>query len=88
MFLTLYVDDIVFVRNNLEIINATKQWLSSVLEKEDMGGARYVLGLEIVRNCLKKLLGMCQEAYIKRVLENFRMHYSKLVDILVEKGLT
>jgi len=30
MFLLLYVDDILLAGNNLEMINATKQWLSSV----------------------------------------------------------
>jgi len=88
MFLTLYVDDILLARNNLEMINATKQWLSSVFKVKYMGEARYVLGVKIVRNRPKKLLGMCQEAYIKRVLECFRMHYSKSVDTPVEKGLT
>ena len=53
-----------------------------------MGEAKYVLGMEIVKNRTKKLLGMYQEAYIKRVLESFRMHYSKPVDTPVEKGLT
>ena len=53
-----------------------------------MGKARYVLGMEIVQNRPKKLLGMCQEAYIKTVLERFRMHHSKPVDTPVEKGLT
>ena len=53
-----------------------------------MGEARYVLGMEIVRNHAKKILVMCQEAYIKRVLERFRIHYSKLIDTSVEKGLT
>jgi len=71
MFLTLYVDDILLVVNNLEVINATKQWLSSVFEMKDMGEARYVLGVEIVRNRPNKLLGMCQEAYIKRVQKRF-----------------
>ena len=55
---------------------------------KDMGEARYVLGVKIVKNSPKKLLGMCQEAYIKRVLERFRMHYSKPVDTPVKKGLT
>jgi len=88
MFLTLYVDDILLVGNNLEMINATKQWLSSAFEMKEISEARYVLGMEIVRNCLKKLIGMCREAYIKRVLECFWMHYSKPVDTPVEKGLT
>jgi len=74
MLLTLYVDNILLVRNNLEMISATKQWMSSVLEIKDMGEARYVLGVKIVINRPKKLLRMCQEAYIKRVLKRFRMH--------------
>jgi len=53
-----------------------------------MGEARYVLGVKIVRNCPKKVLGMCKEVYIKRVLEHYRMHHSKPVDTPVEKGLT
>ena len=86
IFLTLYVDDILLTRSDLETMNATQRWLSSMLEMKDMGEARYVLGVEIVWNRPKKLLGMCQEAYIKRVLERFRMHYSKCVDTPVEKG--
>jgi len=59
MFLTLYVDEILLDGNNLEIINATEQWMSSIFEMKDMGEARYVLGVEIVRNYPKKLSGMC-----------------------------
>ena len=69
MFLTLYIDDILLARNNLEITEATKKWLSSVFEMKDMGEIRYVLGMKIIRNRPKKLLGMSQEAYIKKVLE-------------------
>ena len=53
-----------------------------------MGEARYVLGVKIVRNLPKKLLGMCQAAYIKRVLERFQIHYFKPVDTPGEKGPT
>ena len=31
---------------------------------------------------------MSEEVYIKRVLERFRIHYSKPIDTLVDKGLT
>ena len=54
----------------------------------DIGETRYVLGIKIVITHPKKLLGMGQEAYIKRVLEHFCMHYSKLFDTPVEKDLT
>jgi len=46
MFLTLYIDDILLARTDLEMINATKRWLSSVFKMKDMGEARYVLGVE------------------------------------------
>ena len=81
MFLTLYVDDILLAGNNLEMIEATKRWLSFVFE---MNEARYVLGVEIIRNHPKKLLGISQEVYSKKVLQRFRMHYSKPVDTPVE----
>ena len=57
-------------------------------EMKDMGKARFVLGVEIFRNCSKKLIGLIQEAYINKILEHFRIRYSKSVDTLVEKGLT
>ena len=44
MLLTLYVDNILLAGSNLELMNATKRWLSSVFEMKDMGEARYVLG--------------------------------------------
>jgi len=69
------------------MINTTKLWLCSVFETKDMSEARYVQGEKIVRNHPKKLLGMYQEAYIKRVLERFQTHYSKPVDNPVEKGM-
>jgi len=84
MFLTLYIDDILLVGSNLKMIEATKNWLSSTFEMKDMGEVRYLLGMKIIRNRYKKLLGMSQEAYIKKVLERFRVHYSKPVDTSAE----
>jgi len=88
IFLTLYVDDILLAGNNLEMIAATKKWLSSVSSMKDIGEVRYVLGVKIIRNRPKRLLGMSHEAYVKKVLERFRMYYSKPVDTSIEKGLT
>jgi len=50
MFLTLYVDDILLAGNNLEMIEATKKWLSSAFEMKDMGETRYVLGMKLIRS--------------------------------------
>ena len=71
IFLTLYVDDILLAESDFELINATKRWLSSVFEMKDMGETRYVLGVEIIRDHPKKLLGLYQKAYIEKILERF-----------------
>jgi len=88
MFFTLYINDILLAGNNIEMIQSTKQWLSSIFEMKEMGKVRYILGVEITLNRSKKLLGLNQEAYANKILEHFRMHYSKPVDTAVEKGLT
>jgi len=49
------------------MVEAIKEWLSSIFEIKDMGEVRYATGVDIVRNRPKKLLGMCHEAYIKKV---------------------
>lgn len=48
--LSLYVDDILLVRNCPNMISKTKSILASKFEMKDMGAATYVLGIRISRN--------------------------------------
>jgi len=59
MFLTLCIDDILLAGNNLEIIKATKKWLSFIFDMKDMDEATYVLGAKMVKNHPKEQLGIC-----------------------------
>jgi len=71
MLFTLYAEGILLDGNNLKMMNTIKQLLSSIFEIKDMCDVRYVLGVKIVSNHPKRILGMCQKACIKRVLELF-----------------
>ena len=84
----MYVDDILLAENNKEMIDTTKKWLSSNFEMKDMGEVSYILGVKIVRDRAKRLLGLSQETYIKRMLECYYMQDSKPMDILVDKSLS
>ena len=88
VILSLYVDDILLVENNKEMIDTIKKLLSSNFEMKDMGEASYVLGVKIVRDHVKRLLDLSQETYIKRMLERYHMQDSKPMDILVDKSLS
>ena len=65
----MYVDDILLVGNDMKMIVTTKMWLSSIFEMKDMGEANYVLGVKVLRDCSKKLLGFSQKTYIKMILK-------------------
>jgi len=88
IILTLYVDDILIARNNKEMIDTTKRWLSSNFDMKDMSEASYVLGVKIIRDRAKRLLGLTQETYIKKMLERYHMQDSKPMDTLVDKSLS
>ena len=86
IILSLYVDDILLAGNDMEMIIATKGWLSSNFKMKDMGKADYILGVKILQDCSKKLLGLSQQTYIKKVLEHFQMHNCKPIDTPVAKN--
>ncbi|KAK4411888.1 Retrovirus-related Pol polyprotein from transposon TNT 1-94 [Sesamum angolense] len=84
--LSSYVDDILLVGKNMEMIVATQKWLSSTFEIKDMEENEYILGVKIHRDRSKKLLSLSQETYIKRITERFRMHNANPVDTPMDKS--
>jgi len=88
IILSLYANDILIAGNSKEMIDTTKKWLSSNFEMKDMGKASYVLGVKIIRDRAKRLLGLTQETYIKKMLERYHMQDSKPMDTPVDKSLS
>ncbi|KAM2808794.1 hypothetical protein PS2_043635 [Malus domestica] len=86
IFLILYVDDILLASSDLQLLVETKKLLSTNFEMKDLGEAHYVLGIEIVRDRQKKLLGLSQKGYIERVLSRFNMESCNKADVPVNKG--
>jgi hypothetical protein len=68
------------------MIVATKEWLSSNFEMKDMGEADYILGVKIFRDRSRKILGLSQQTYIKKVLERFQMSDCKPIDTPIAKN--
>ena len=55
---------------------------------KDMGEASYVLGVKILRDRSKHLLGLSQEMYIKKMLQHYHMHDCKPMDTPIERNLS
>jgi len=47
IYLVLYMDDMLLIRNGKEIIQGLKTQLSSKFNKKELGAAKYILGMEI-----------------------------------------
>ncbi|KAM0968159.1 hypothetical protein TB1_015836 [Malus domestica] len=86
VFLILYVDDILLASNCMNMLLETKGLLSKTFEMKDMGNASFVLGIEIVRNRSKKLLGLSQKSYIENVLQRFNMQHCSNGEVPMGKG--
>lgn len=63
--LVLYVDDILLARTDMKLLLETKVLLSKFFEIKDLGEASFVLGIKIIRDRKRGLLGILQESYIK-----------------------
>ena len=86
VLLSLYVDDILIVGNNLEFVQTIKRWLSSIFEMKDMGETSYILGVKIHMDCSNKLVALSQEHYIKKIFERFNMQDCNPIDTPFARG--
>ncbi|KAK1678385.1 hypothetical protein QYE76_039233, partial [Lolium multiflorum] len=76
-FLILYVDDILLIGNDIELLSSVKGYLNNSFSMKDLGEASYILGIKIYRDRSKRLIGLSQSTYLDKILKKFRMDESK-----------
>ncbi|GJS46402.1 retrotransposon protein, putative, ty1-copia subclass [Tanacetum coccineum] len=86
-FLILYVDDILIMGNNIPMLQDVKSYLERCFAMKDIGEAAYILGIKIYRDRSKRLIGLCQSAYIEKILKRFYMENSKRGTIPMQEKL-
>jgi hypothetical protein len=55
---------------------------------KDLGEAAYVLGIKIYRDRSKRLIGLCQDTYIDKILNRSNMQDSKKGLLPMSHGIT
>ena len=86
IFLVLYVDDILLVANDIDLLVETKQLLFSHFDMNDFGEASYVLGIQILCDRPSGIMRLSQWMYIERILKRFNMESCSSSKAPVEKG--
>ncbi|GJY69803.1 retrotransposon protein, putative, ty1-copia subclass [Tanacetum coccineum] len=86
-FLILYVDDILIMGNSIPMLQDVKSYLGRCFAMKDLGEAAYILGIKIYRDRSRRLIGLCQSAYIEKILKRFHMENSKRGSIPMQDKL-
>ncbi|GKC50473.1 zinc finger, CCHC-type containing protein [Tanacetum coccineum] len=84
-FLILYVDDILIMGNNIPMLQDVKSYIGKCFTMKDLGEAAYILGIKIYRDRSKRLIGLCQSAYIEKILKIYYMENPKRRTIPIAK---
>ena len=78
-FLLLYVDDMLVTGSDINEIEKVKYDLKCRFEMKDLGEAKRILGIDIIRDRKKRVLWLSQQHYIDKLLKKFQMSESRIV---------
>ena len=79
IILLLYVDDMLIIGQNASRIDRLKKQLGMSFAMKDLGPAKQILGIRIIRDRKERKLWLSQEKYIEAVLQRFQMEKAKAV---------
>ena len=65
-----YVDDLIPVSNDIDMLNSEKEALCQRFKMDERGEAHYLLGMLIKRDRRTKTLSISQQSYTEKVLTN------------------
>lgn len=78
VYLLLYVNDMLIASKKMSEIKKLKDQLSSTFEMKDLGAARRILGMDIIRDRDKGTLRLSHTEYLKKVIRNFSVENAKI----------
>ena len=87
IYVVLYVDDMLLVGNNMDVIKEVKMQLSSKFDMKDLSVASLILGMEIKINRADRKLWLNQRKYVEIRFHGFNMQECKLVNVPILVGV-
>ncbi|KAA3464053.1 gag/pol protein [Gossypium australe] len=77
VFLFLYIDDILLIRNDVGTMSLVKLWLTQRFNMKDLGEANFFPEIQILRDRKNKVIALSRASYIGKILECYSMTDSK-----------
>ena len=85
MFISVYVDDLLIIGGDLNIINGLKDKLSERFRMTDLGSVSHYRGMSVTRT--RGSVSLNQKSYLERVLLRFGMDTCKPASSLMDPGV-
>ena len=68
-FWKVYVDDILLMGNDIELLDSIKAYLNKCFSMKDLGEATYMLGIKIYRDRSRRLISFSVSTYLDKILK-------------------
>ena len=75
--MVLYVDDIMLIGNDVELLSLVKIQLSTFFQMKNLGETQDILGIKFLRDCKNRKSLLSQTTYIDKILIKQAMQDSK-----------
>lgn len=76
-----YIGDMLIASNNMEDIADLKDLMKMEFDIRDLGNARKVVGIEIIRDLANMIMAITQSRCLKRIIKHFIMENLKMINI-------
>lgn len=86
IYVVLYVNDMLLVVDNLDLVKEAKSQLSSKFDMKDIGATHFILGMDIKRDRSGRRLWLNHSKYIETILKRLSMHDSRPVKVPIPVG--
>ncbi|GJT00374.1 retrotransposon protein, putative, ty1-copia subclass [Tanacetum coccineum] len=81
IYLLLYVDDMLIACKSKSEIEYTKGLVRKTFDMKELGPARKILGMEIVRDRGSRIRKVSQSGYVQKILNNYKVDNGKSVSL-------
>lgn len=85
LIVCLYVDDLIYTGNNIEMFGSFKKSMMAEFEMSDLGMMHYFLGIEVVQSSTGIFIS--QKKYVREILERFQKKDCNPVNTPSEYGM-
>ena len=75
--MVLYVDDIMFIGNDVELLSLVKIQLSAFFQMKNLGDTQDILRIKFLKDCKNRKSLLSQATYIDKLLIKYVMQDSK-----------